>query len=139
MNYRLSCMADRVKGLCGYAIESKGVELEREVFSFTGTNIKENALKTIYKGLKKIKKYMSHEDIMVIEVQNVHLAEWISGLVEYKGYQELLENVFYELESIDCRYRVLFERNPYAKTILVDENKTKLNVSSVSDVMKGLE
>lgn len=139
MNYRLSCMADRVKGLCGYVIESKGVELEREVFNFTGTNIKENALKTIYKGLRKIKKYMTHEDIMVIEVQNVHLAEWISGLVEYKGYQELLESVFYELESIDCQYRVLFERNPYAKSILSQDNKTKICASSVSDVMEGLE
>lgn len=138
MNYLISTYANRVNGKNCYTIESKGKVIKSKVFRFTGDNIKENALECICKALLEIQNLVSHDDILIIEVQNVHLTEWLDGMKEYKGYETGLDKVFDVLEYIDCRYRFKLNKNPYAKLIGTNDI-TKEQYTSSSDLFKELE
>lgn len=135
MNYRLSCATNRVEGKNGFVLELSGREVEADVFKTEGDNIKENILETIYRGIRVARGVVKHEDILFIEVQNFHLCEWLSGLKEYKGYEEKLDKVFEVLESTDCRYRFVFVKNPYAKSYIKAHDVKGISGSSIADVM----
>lgn len=138
MNYRLSCATDRVGKKNGYVLEKQGIELCSSFFKPVNDNIKDNILETVYRGLKSAGLYVSHDDILLIEIQNMHLFNWLSGLVEYKGYEGYLDKVFEVLEGIDCRYRFVFEKRPYAKMLFSSRDYDKIKGSGFLDVMKGL-
>lgn len=137
MNIRLSCVSDRVHGKNCYVVEKDGKEIESHVYSITGTNIKKNALDALYRGLRVVKNIAKHEDLVVIELQNCHLAEWVSGRKESKGYEEELDKVFEVLESIDSRYIVRFVKNTYAKKVAEARGISTPKVTGV-DFMKEL-
>lgn len=141
MNYRLSIAALRVKGKRGFVIESKGKTLEAFVHKSSSLNLKEDILITLTDGLRAIKSYIKHEDILFIEIQNQHLQQWLSGMVEYKDYVEALDSVFEVLETLDCRYRFIFIKDPYAKKVVSQTNLSKEegNGSSLLDVIKEFE
>lgn len=136
MHYRLSCAANRVEGKLGFVLESNGRMLESSVKPLVSSNIKENILESVYRGLRVSRGYLKHEDILFIEIQNVHLCEWLSGRKEYKGYEEYLEKVFEVIESINCKYRYIFVKNPYAKRYIDFTEIDKLKTSSLASVME---
>ena len=135
-NYRLSCYVNRVKHKCGYTIELEGAVIVKSVFKLPSENLKESILETVYRGLKAVKKFMKHEDLLNIEIQNIHLCEWLSGLKEYRGYEEYLDKVFLTLESIDCSYKFRFEKKPFASVIVNTEDVDKLKVSSTKRLLE---
>ena len=141
MNYRLSIAALRVKGKRGFVIERKGMTLEASVHKSSSSNLKEDILNTVTEGLRVIRPYIKHEDILFIEIQNQHLQQWLSGMVEYKDYADALDRVFEVLENLDCRYRFIFVKDPYAKKVV---SQTRLSSSgnsgsSLLDVIKEFE
>lgn len=135
MNYRLSTYADRVGKKVGFTLELKGKVISEKIFRFKGTNIKENALEAIYAGLCACRGKLKHDDVLIVEVQNIHLCNWLNGLQEYKDYNEGLDNVFAMLESIDCRYRFIFVVKPYVKGYMSGKGFTKVEVTSIDDFM----
>ena len=139
MNIRLSSYADRTQGKVGFTIEQNGKILEEKIIKFKGNNIKENALHIIYLGLRACTSRVNHNDILVIEVQNRHLCEWLNGMVEYKGYDLWLDKVFTTLESLDCRYNFYFNNTPFVKKYMKDKGISKIEVSSIDDMMSDLE
>ena len=139
MNYRLSCAANRVKGRNCYVLELNGRKVSSKVFRFTGTNIKENVMETIAQGIKMSRAYVSHDDVLVIEVQNSNLYRWLSGLVEQSGYEEGLDRVFSVLESTDCRYMFTFIKRPYAMDYLETHGLSEITGSSFADIMEELD
>lgn len=139
MNYRLSTYADRVGRKIGYTLEAKGSVIDEKISKFKGNNIKENALEALYAGLCACRGRLKHEDLLMIEVQNVHLCNWLNGLIEYKDYSEGLDKVFAMLESLDCRYRFIFMLKPFVKGYMADKGITKVDVSSVDDLMSSFE
>lgn len=137
MNYRLSVSSVRTKGKHGYVIEAEGKTLETSVSNVSSLNLKEDILITLTKALRAVKPMVKHEDLIAIEIQNQHLQQWLSGMVDYKDYAEPLGEVFDVLESIDCRYRFIFVPEPYAKGVVIksDLNKTSVG-SSIEDIAK---
>lgn len=108
MNYRLSCASDRKAGKNGYSIEVNGRGIDSSVFKLVSNNIKENIVECVYRGLKAARNYVSHDDVLCIEIQNIHLKDWLSGNKSYKGYEDCMDKTFEVLESVDCRYRFVY-------------------------------
>ena len=135
MHYRLSTFANRVSGKNCYTVEKGGSVLKNQVFRFSGDNIKENALECVYRGLKAVSGIVTHDDVVLIEVQNIHLCEWLMGMKEYDGYNEKLDKVFEVLEGMDCRYRFVLEKKPHAKEYGSMHDVQKMSFSSIDDMM----
>lgn len=135
MNYKISTYADRVNGKIGFTLEAEGKVLDEKIQKFEGTNIKENALHCVYLGIKACSGKLQHNDLLMIEVQNIHLCEWLNGMVEYKGYDTWLDRVFGVLELLDCRYRFYFSKKPFCKEYMKGRGTTKVQVGSVDDMM----
>ena len=139
MNYRLSVATVRTKGKHGFVLEKGGYSLVTRVTRLKSLNIKEDILSILAEGLLSAKGFVEHEDTLYIEIQNVHLYNWLSGMVDYKDYAEGLDKIFDILDSIDCRYKFVFEKNPYAKKVVEKIPLDDIKGSSVSDVLNELE
>ena len=139
MNYRLSCGTDRVKGKNCFVCESEGRELKSLVFKTISSNIKENILETIYRGIKGVRDMVSHNDILCIEVQNQHLCQWLSGEVEYKGYEDYLDKVFSVLESVDLGGRRIIIKKTYALVYGANHNLSKEKLLNLESAFEGMD
>lgn len=134
MNYRLSCYADRrVNKLC-ILLESEGKIIEKEVVKTSNTNLKVCMLESIHKGIKIARNLVKHKDLLIIEAQNNHLVEWLNGRSEYKGYEEFLDLVYSELESVDCRYRFVYNDMKVAKKVLNECDVKKETLQGISSL-----
>lgn len=136
MNYRLSCHSDRGSGKSIFVLEKEGVEVASLVSASKTDNVKINVLASLKRGLQHARGYLNHKDILIIELQNQHLASWIDGKVESKGYEEELEGVFEVLETVDCRYKVVVTSNSIAKKVMLNRSVSK---PKLEDIMEGLE
>lgn len=136
MNCRLSCGANRKAGKIAYTYEIQGIIKKAGVYKIVSTNVKENVLEAIIRGMKGCKDLVSHDDLLIIEVQNQHLAQWLSGEITYKGYEEYLDRLFDTLESMDCRYKFMYIKHPYALSYLETHKVNKTKMSSISSLME---
>lgn len=140
MNYRLSSAVVRPLGKVGFIIEVGGKELVKYVGSVRGDNLKSETLRVITMGLRSTRPFIKHDDTLVIEVPNVHLCEWLGGKVEQKDYVAEIDDLYGVLESLDCKYKFMFVKNPYAKKIVETTKKTEVvSGSSVMDSMSEFE
>lgn len=139
MNYRLSCGVNRPANKQGFVLECNGVEIASDVSKCVSENLKVCLFDVIQKGLFAARTKVSHDDLLHIEVQNYHVYEWLTCLKEYNTYISELNKVFSALESVDCRYKVLFLKNPYGKKYLSSHDYTKITVSSLDSVMKEFD
>lgn len=136
MNIKMSTGCNGVKNCV--IIESEGKELYSKVFKGLGSNLKKDMLMCIYKGLRASSRFVSHDDLLIIEVQNNHLVGWLNGEIGYKGYEEYIYDVFEALEGLDCRYLFVFNSNSYAKKQLSLRELDKVSlqgVDSLSDMV----
>lgn len=138
MNIKLSVYTNRVKGKSGYVVFIDGRGRSTEVSGMVSINIKEDILTKLAKGLRQCRQYVSHKDILYIEIQNQHLCNWLNGKVEYKSYNTYLDEVFEVLESLDCRYKFVFVKEPVMKRLIHSEVTSSPN-SSLIDALKELE
>lgn len=138
MNIKLSTYASRVKGKIGFCVYVGGRVKDSLSVHNDISNIKEACLTALERGLRSCRNLVSHDDILYIEIQNSHLCEWLDGQKEYKGYSEGLDSVFAVLETLDCRYRFVFNGNPECKGF-VEEGKTEVKGVSVEDAFADLE
>ena len=105
MNIVLSCYANKEKA--AFVLEKGGKVVCKEVFPVIGegkVRLKEYIFEAIIKGLKYARKEVNHEDLLLIGVQNGHIAEWLNGQKEYKGYESYLDDISDIIETLDCRY-----------------------------------
>ncbi len=137
MNKKLSVYTNKPCGLSGFVLCSKGDLLEVNVSKLHSDNIKADVLEKLARGLRMCRKYVSHDDILYIEIQNQHLCNWLSGKVEYKEYSEGLDAVFSVLETLDCKYSFVFVKSPIAK-IYVQNGKTDFDAESALDVLSKI-
>lgn len=139
MNWKLSTYADRVNGKRCFILMKGGKVFAEKVSKFSGTNIKENALDCISQGLSAVKNEISHNDLLIIEVQNSHLCNWLDGSMENKGYSGGLDKVFAQIDGIDCRYRYVLNAKPVAKLYTEGRDLTKVETVGVDDFMSEFD
>lgn len=131
MNIVLSCYADKEKA--SFVLEKSGRVLNKEVFSVAKSDkvyLKEYIFEAIIKGLRYARSEVSHEDLLLIKVQNSHVADWLNGQKEYKGYESYLDEISDIIETIDCKY--LFSHSSIIKAKKALEEgvkKTKLETA----------
>lgn len=134
MNIVLSCYAN--KGKASFVLEKGGKIINKEVFSLNKNgkkHLKEFIFESIIRGLKNARSVVSHENLLLIGVQNSHVADWLNGKKEYKGYESYLDDISDIIETLDCRYLFSYTSVAKARKLLeTDVDKVKLeNVSSV--------
>lgn len=135
MNIRLSCYASRKNGKNCWIVETNGDVIKSGLFKFQGDNIKENALLCVERGLRALRNTVRHDDCIQIEIQNVHLAEWLSGQREYSTYAKQLGKVFAVLEDLDCKYNFYFEKVPRAKRYGETHEIPKISLQTIADLL----
>lgn len=133
MNYRLSTSVNRQLERLAYVIESEGKELSSFVGTLKTSNLKIGMFEATLRGLRDVRRFLKHEDILTIEVQNRHMAQWLSGQVEATGYEEYLTTVLDIIETVDCRYIITFTDNPVAKRYLT-KSPTKQKLTGMMDI-----
>jgi len=141
-NYRVSVSYNRVKSSCAYVVETEGVTKVVQISPKINPSVKKGILEILTVALRETKPLVSHEDIVFIEIPNKHLCEWLSGLVEYKDYSTEMDEVFDVLETMDCKYRFLFVKEPYAKKVMQKgglDCGIRNTCSSLADVLKEFE
>lgn len=136
MNCRLSCGANRKIHKIGFTYEVGGKVIESGVFKTVSTKMKENILEAIIRGMKACRNKIHHEDLLIIEVQNQHLAQWLSGEITYKGYEDYLDRLFDTLESMDCRYKFSYVAKPYALEYIKTHEISREKLSSMNSLME---
>lgn len=123
MNVSLSCLANKEKGC--FILSSNGRTECKELFStarVSGGILKRSILESLRRGIKKARYSVSHEDLLIIEVQNDTIVDWFKNFEYRKEYKDLLDSIYDELELIDCRYRFLYSKNmPLCKKLLLQE------------------
>ena len=139
MNYRLSCAVVRPMKKCGYILEKDGRMLSEKVISLPDENVKKCALEVLYWGIKSARGLIKHEDLLMIELQNTHLVDWLLGEKDYAGYEDYLEKVFSVLEMLDCKYKVVCVPNNYASVYVKENSISRVKTASVKDMMSDLE
>lgn len=141
MNYLLSVYANRVTGVNNVELHCGGKPIKSTSGRFKGDNIKENVLECIHKGLRFAAVNVTHDDKLFIEVQNVHLVNWLMGRTEYKDYCKYLDVVFTDIEQVDCSYRFIFEKNPRAKKATLSQDCCVVEPNHVGlyDMLKEFE
>ena len=114
MNIVLSCYAN--KGKAAFVLEKGGRVVNKEVFLVSKegkAHLKEFIFESIIKGIKNARNVVSHDDLLLIGVQNAHMVDWLNGQKEYKGYESYLDDISDIIETLDCRY--LFSNNATKK------------------------
>ena len=140
MNFTLSVIADRPKKKAGYVLLSEGKILVEKINKFSGNNIKENLFNQIILGLRECRSWLSHNDVLYIELlNNKYLKGWLVDNIDSKEYALFLDEIFEVLDSLDCKYKFFFTEKSFAKKYIDDRDYTKLKVSSLDDLMKDFE
>lgn len=134
MNYRLSSTVNRPKGKMCFVLELGGKTLQSYISNTESDNLKSELLSIMTMGLRSCRPYLKHEDILYIDVQNRHLQQWLDGAIEYKEYAEQIDEVLSVLETLNCRYKFMFNNKPYAKVFLERNTKNSIQGSSISDI-----
>ena len=104
-------------------------------------NIKKELLVALNTGLLFAKNFAKHDGVLLIEVPNQHLCNWLEEKEEKEGYGELLNKVFESLEDIDSTYMFYFKKKNSAYMAIEREYKTteKEEMSSLDSVFGNLE
>jgi hypothetical protein len=138
MNIVLSCYANREKA--SFVLEKGGKVVNKEVFPVLKegkTYLKEYIFESIIRGLKHARNVVNHDDLLLIGVQNSHVAEWLNGQKEYKGYEYYLDEISDIIETLDCRY--LFGHTSVRKAKLaLKEGVEKPKLEGALDIFSGL-
>lgn len=139
MNIVLSCYAKKGKGC--YIIEKGGRVIDKNVFTLSlggNAHLKEYMLESIYRGIKSVRNVVSHDDLLLVGVQNSHLANWLNSTMEYKGYEYYLDNIIDIIDTIDCRYMFSVTGLKKAKE-LINETPMKEELVGVCSLLDEFE
>lgn len=130
MNILLECYTKGSKG--AIILLKDGKVCFEDVFVIRGTDgsLKKDMLHTIYKGLKVSRDFISHDDLLMVCVQNSTLVQWLSKLEEKKDYIDELALVYDVLDSLDCK--VMFS-DKLGKRV-----KSLLSTGVKEEVLEGL-
>lgn len=140
MNIILSCGADRKKSRGAFII-SKGGKREVEESFFIpyksgDETLKEYLFESLIRGLRRVRSEVQHEDLLLIELPNGHMVEWLNGSKEYKDYSKYLDEVVDIIDTIDCRY--LFTKSNVKNVKKLLEVKETVKVQGVLDAFADM-
>lgn len=136
MNVKLSCAANRKVSKNAFVVEKEGRVVDKKVFTARTLNMKVEMLEAIRRGLLSVRTCVIHDDLLLIEVQNRHVENWLNEHIEADDYYDAMVEIFAILDSIDCKY--------IAKTVS-ESSASKLAVSGevdkikLVDVLEGLD
>lgn len=139
MNVILNCCAE--KGRAGYTLEVGGKVVEKNAYNLPtdgSSKLKEFVFDAIIKGLKVARTYINHEDLLLIAVPNAHMADWLNGSRDYKGYETYLDEISDIIETLDCRYLFAKKDMRKVKKMLSEYKKTE-TLTGVSSLLEEFE
>ena len=140
MNIKLSCTADKKMGRGAYIIYKGGKRVVSESFSIKGmgesSTLKEYVFVAVTKALLSVRNIVNHEDLLLIELPNNHMVEWLNGSKEYKGYNKYLDEISDIIDTIDCRY--LFTKSDVNEVKKMLEVKEEEKIQGIMEAFEGM-
>jgi len=140
MNIVLGCSADKKLKRGAYIIFKGGKRIVSESFNIgdkgTDATLKEYVFESIIKGLRGVRNIVNHEDLLLIEVPNGHMAEWLNGSREYKGYNKYLDEISEIIDTLDCRY--MFAKSNVKEVKKILEVKEELKTQGILEAFEGM-
>lgn len=134
-NIKLECFASVVKGKKGFSIEKDGKTLHREVTYLSAKDLKEGMFLALKDGLQMVKSKVTHEMVLMIVVQNRHVADWLNEMNDYgcNRFIEVSDIVFDLIDELDCKYRVVYLQNYNTKKYVLNNDPVKEKTVGLED------
>lgn len=138
MNIKLECYASKTKGRVGYVIEKQGVVLKKNVSSRHIEDLKKGILDAIFLGLCAVRSEVSHDDVLTVVVQNIQTATVLRTREEgsLKNYVESLDEVYDVIESLDCRYKVVYLEKYTAMYEVLNGEVEKMKLEGIDSLLE---
>lgn len=136
MNIKLSCSANRKTSKNAFVIEKDGRIVDKQVFTARTLTLNYEALEAVRRGLLSVRGTVTHDDLLLIEVQNFHLENWLNEQQESENYRDILIEIFAILDSIDCKYIAKNVKSSLASSLAETGEIDKIKLVGVLD---GLE
>lgn len=138
LNIRLVCTSNNKRG--AFVIYKDGRVASKDSFSIPNKGneamLKEYVFESVIRGLRNVRGFVSHDDLLLIEVPNNHMAEWLNGSKEYKGYSKYLDEISDIIDTIDCRY--MFAKSDVREAKKLLDEKISIKVEGVNSVFEGM-
>lgn len=140
MLYKLSTYVSRKLCKGAYLLEVSGIVVEEDVFSLS-SDLTQSIIKGVTRGLRACRYNVKHEDTVCICVQNSKVYNWLNRAEENPDYMDDLEELYNTLNSLDCMYKFVLDKNSYAKTFLESSevlSKSRVKGSGVAEAFEGM-
>lgn len=134
MNVVLTCYAKKGKG--SFVLEKEGKIIYKDIFNIhkDDCSLKEYIFESLIRGLRVARSNVSHDDLLLICLQNNHMCEWLNGAKDYKDYSSYLDTVYDIIDSIDCKYLFSHSNVKKAKSI-INEDIVKEELSGIDSIL----
>lgn len=136
MQYKLNTYVSKKDKKCAFVLEVSGKEVTAGIFGLNG-DFTESILNCITKGLRACKTSLKHSDILCICVQNDKVYRWLNDSFEDRDYADKLEELYNTLDTLDCKYRCVVDKNSYAK-IYLDSHKNDVKGSGIEETFANM-
>lgn len=83
-----------------FAIIRDSVLLEGK--SYSSSDSREDTLRSLHRGLVAVKGYLSEKDVLVIELSDGRVANWLEDLDSNSNYLDLFYSVYSALNNLPC-------------------------------------
>lgn len=99
------------------SISDKGYALIRDgkviiAKAFTGSSKRDILLKNLQRGIVSSKGHVKHEDLLVIEVSDSYVYNWLKNNSPNEKYMEQFSATHTAINSLICKYRYVLVSNP---------------------------
>lgn len=109
------------------SISEKGFALVRDGKSliakaFTGSNKRQLLLQNLQRGIVAGKDFIEHEDILIIEVNDSYVYNWLKEDSPNSKYLEQFTATHIALNKLICKYRFVLNNNPIVNRLELEKS-----------------
>lgn len=109
------------------SISEKGFALVRDGKSliaktFTGSNKRQLLLQNLQRGIVAGKDFIKHEDILIIEVNDSYVYNWLKEDSPNSKYLEQFTATHIALNKLICKYRFVLNNNPIVNRLELEKS-----------------
>ena len=136
MNYKLSCYYDVNTGKGAYTLERSGKEVGSRALRVGLKSKQDGILSLLINSIGILKVSISHEDRLMIELQNSALCRELNG-----EQSNLVSNLLYDFQmffdEVDCKYLFVYNPKPYAMNICKSKSNS-IEGKSIAELFKDI-
>lgn len=136
MNIVLETYYSRVSKKIGYTIYKDGKTTYGRIRKCRKDKVKDGIFESLYYGLLGAKEFVSHEDSLIIVIQNQHAVNWLKERDGYQGYELWFEKAIAALDTLDCQYKFVYRQKYDCMKYVKDTGITYDNFVTAKEIIQ---